>query len=107
MAAPPAASLITEAQSHGVILGTAAYLAPEQARGEALTAAADIFALGVTFYEIAARRHPFATEGYFTTVARILSEAAVAPSRFNPGVPPALDALILRMLEKNPRRGCR
>jgi tetratricopeptide (TPR) repeat protein len=103
MAAPPAASLITEAQSHAVILGTAAYLAPEQARGEALTSAADVFALGVTFYEIAARRHPFAGAGYFTTVARILSEAAVAPSRFNPDVPPALDTLILSMLEKDPR----
>ena len=103
MAAPPAASIITEAQSGAFIMGTAAYLAPEQARGEAITSAADIFALGITFYEIAARRHPFATGGYFATVARIVSEQAVAPSRFNPGIPPAFDALILRMLDKNPR----
>ena len=99
----PLGSLITEAQTGKVILGTAAYLAPEQARGEPITPAADIFAMGVMLYEIAARRHPFATDGYFTTVARILSEQAVAPSRFNAEVPPALDSLILRMLDKNAR----
>jgi predicted ATPase len=99
----PGGTLITEAETHAVILGTAAYLAPEQVRREPITPAADIFALGVTFYEIAARRHPFAAEGYFTTLSRIVSEAAVAPSRFNPEVPAALDDLILRMLDKNPR----
>ncbi len=103
MAAPHEPSFITEAQSRGVVLGTAAYLAPEQARGEPVTPAADIFALGVTLYEIAAGRHPFAGDGNLATVARILSEPAIAPSRFNPEVPPALDALILRMLDKNPR----
>ena len=103
-ASPLAATMITEAESGPFILGTAPYLAPEQARGEPITPAADIFALGVTFYEMAARRHPFGTGAYFTTIARILSDAPVAPSRFNPEVPAALDDLILRMLDKNPRQ---
>jgi predicted ATPase len=102
MPSPVGGTLITEAQSGPVILGTAAYLAPEQALGQPVTPAADVFALGVTLYEIAARRHPFATEGYFTTVARILSEAAVSPGRFNPAIPAPLDTLIVRMLEKDP-----
>lgn len=84
-------------------IGTVAYMSPEQARGETATGATDVFALGLVFYELATGRHPFAGGSTLGVVARMLSEMPVPASRFNPDLPPAVDALILRMLDKDPR----
>ncbi len=86
------------------VVGTAAYMSPEQARGLPVTGATDVFALGLVLYELATGRHPFTATGAFGVVARMLSELPVPPSRINPEVPAAVDALILRMLDKDPRR---
>jgi serine/threonine-protein kinase len=86
----------------GTILGTAAYLAPEQAAGEDVTAAADVYALGAVLYEAASGRPPFRGE----TPAELLAarqESVVVPlSERARGVPPALEELVMRCLARNP-----
>jgi eukaryotic-like serine/threonine-protein kinase len=89
------------AYSPEVLQGTLRYMSPEQARGESLTGATDIFSFGLVLYELAAGRHPFWAESPFDTLRAILAEERPAPpSSLNPQVPAALDALILAMLEK-------
>ncbi len=88
----------------GMIVGTAAYMSPEQARGEMAAPASDIFALGVVFYELATGEHPFKAETALGFLQAINSQAPLSPARLNPAVPAALDALIWRMLEKDLRR---
>jgi serine/threonine protein kinase len=90
----------------GLVVGTVAYMSPEQARGAAVDRATDIFALGLVFYELATGRHPFAAAGSSDgvgIVARMLSDDPLPPSRFAPQLSAAIDALILRMLDKDPR----
>ena len=79
-------------------------MAPEQARSSAVTGAADVFALGLVLYELAAGQHPFAADSNLAVLHRIASEAPVPASRANPAVPEALDALLTAMLEKEPRQ---
>jgi len=88
----------------GTVLGTFRYMAPEQARGEPVAGAADVFALGLVLYELATGRHPFAGTTPFGVVDAIVGEPALSPSRLNPEIPPALDSLILELLEKDPER---
>ena len=97
--APP----VTIHRTPGVLVGTASYMAPEQARGEAAGSAADVFALGIMLYELAAGQHPFAGANKVGTVARILSDDPVPPAHFNSDLPASVNALILRMLDKDPR----
>jgi len=87
----------------GTLLGTLAYLSPEQARTEMLQSATDIFSLGLVLYEAAAGRHPFAASSQFAIVNAIVTQNPVTPSRLNPEIPHALERLILAMLEKDPR----
>ncbi len=93
-------------------LGTLHYMSPEQARGEPVTSATDIFSLGVVLYELATARHPFGafkavkefrefqSDSRLGMMQAIISQSPAAPSLLNPEMPAALDALILRMLEK-------
>ena len=78
----------------GTVLGTAAYMSPEQARGTQAGPAADIFALGVVLYEMAAGRRPFVAPTSMGVLAAILSEQPAPLVRLNPAIPPALDALV-------------
>ncbi len=87
----------------GIILGTAAYMSPEQARGETVTSATDNFSLGLVFYELATGRHPFQANEQPGVFAAIISQPPLPPSRLNSALPAALDALILQMLEKDAR----
>ena len=99
------ATTITHASADtgpGVLLGTAAYMAPEQARGIPAGAPADVFALGVTLYEMVAGRRPFAGPSMPAVLAAILSEEPVPLARLNPSVPPVLANLVHRMLAKEP-----
>ena len=77
-------------------------MAPEQARGGRLGPPADVFALGIVLYEMAAGRRPFVAPSNLAVLAAILSERAVPLVRLNPAIPPVLDALVHRMLDKAP-----
>jgi len=87
----------------GSLVGSARYMSPEQARGENVSSPSDIFSLGMIFYEMATGRHPFATDSVLGTLNAITGQPAVGPSRLNPELPSAVEALILRMLEKDAR----
>jgi predicted ATPase/tRNA A-37 threonylcarbamoyl transferase component Bud32 len=93
----------TTATGPGVLLGSLRYMSPEQARGGVVESASDIFSLGILFYELATGHHPFAAESPLATVNAILSRAPVPPARLNPELPGDLDALIMQMLEPEPR----
>lgn len=86
----------------GATVGTAAYMAPEQIRGEPVSAATDLYAIGVVLFELLTGRLPFAIEHPVATMLVRLQQPAPAPSRFAYGIPPALDKAILRALAKAP-----
>ena len=86
----------------GSIMGTAQYLSPEQAQGHAVSAASDLYAIGIVLYEMLAGRVPFDGDTAVTIALKQVSEAPVPPSAYNPAVPPELDAIVLRALEKDP-----
>ena len=88
----------------GEVLGTVPYMSPEQARNEGVGPPSDVFALGVVFYEVLTGRHPFESGAAVAMVARMLSDTPVPPSRLVEDTPPELDALIGRMLDKEPHR---
>jgi predicted ATPase len=83
--------------------GTPLYMSPEQARGEPVDAATDIFSLGLVLYELATGQHPFRTDSEIGVLHAIVAQAPVPPSRLSPEVPASLDALIQHMLAKDPR----
>ena len=87
----------------GLVLGTLGYLSPEQARGEAVTTASDVFALGILLYELLTGQHPFHAPTPLAVLHSISTDAAVPPSRLGLDVPPALDQLVLECLQKEPR----
>ncbi len=87
----------------GVILGTAAYMAPEQARGSAVDKRADVWAFGVVFYEMLAGRRLFEGETVSDTLAAVLRQE-VDFSALPPATPPSVRRLLARCLERDPRR---
>src|SRR5205823_11116210 len=87
----------------GVVLGTVRYMSPEQTRGEPVAAASDVFSLGVVLYELTTGRHPFPADSHLATLDALRAQTPVPPALLNPEVPAPLDALVLQMLEKDPR----
>ena len=85
----------------GSIVGTVAYMSPEQVRGEPLDARTDIFSLGAVLYEMATGRQAFSGTTSGTIHDAILNRAPVAPARVNPDVPARLEDVIDRALEKD------
>jgi len=93
------ASEITQA---GSVMGTPHYLSPEQAQGQAVTAVSDLYSIGVMLYEALAGRAPFEAESAVAIAMKQVSHTPQRPSSINPAVTPALDAVVMRALEKDP-----
>jgi len=88
----------------GVIPGTAVYMAPEQARGEDLDPRSDIFSFGVVLYEMGTGQKPFRGTNIVTTLDAILHQKPVSPRSLNPALPPALEGVIGKAMEKDRSR---
>jgi beta-lactam-binding protein with PASTA domain len=86
----------------GSIMGTAQYLSPEQAQGHAVSAASDLYSVGIILYELLTGRVPFDGDSAVSIAMKQVTEAPVPPSVYVQTVPPELDAVVLRALEKDP-----
>ena len=93
----------SEITATGSVLGTAQYLSPEQAQGLEITAASDLYSVGVILYEALTGRVPFDAETPVAVALKQVSEQARPPSELNPAVPRSLDVVVLRALAKEPR----
>ena len=87
----------------GLAKGTLAYMAPEQLRGENIDTRVDIYAAGSLLYEMATAKRPHPHEYGPLLINAILNQAPAPPSTLNRGVTPALEAIILKALEKDPK----
>jgi serine/threonine protein kinase/tetratricopeptide (TPR) repeat protein len=85
----------------GDIFGTAVYMSPEQARGEDLDARTDIFSLGSVLYQMATGKKAFAGNNTVTTLEAVLNKKPIPPLKLNPKLPPDLQGIIGRAMEKN------
>ena len=97
------ASLATETLTgRGMIVGTVAYMAPEQAEGKPVDHRSDIFSLGIVLYELATGRRPFAGDSTVSLITSILRDTPAPISDLNPSMPREVERLIRRCLEKSP-----
>jgi beta-lactam-binding protein with PASTA domain len=92
----------SEMTETGSIMGTAQYLSPEQAQGHAVTATSDIYSIGVMLYEMLAGRLPFEGDSAVAVALKHLSEPPAPISQWRPDVHPALEAVVMAALAKDP-----
>src|SRR5215207_5266513 len=92
----------SEMTETGSIMGTAQYLSPEQAQGHAVTATSDIYSIGVMLYEMLAGRLPFEGDSAVAIALKHLSEPPAPISQWRPDVHPALEAVVMAALAKDP-----
>ncbi|HVE76166.1 MAG TPA: protein kinase [Actinomycetota bacterium] len=88
--------------TEGMMVGTVAYMSPEQATGKPFDVRTDLYSLGAMLYEMATGRPPFAGDDVVAVISQHLNTAPVSPSWHNSEIPPALEDLILRLLAKGP-----
>ena len=84
------------------ILGSAHYLSPEQASGKPVDGNTDIYSLGVVLYEMLTGRVPFEGETPIAVALKHVREKVAPPTRYNPSIPPLLEAVVMKALSKNP-----
>ena len=85
----------------GVVPGTAVYMSPEQARSEDLDPRSDLFSFGVVLYEMATGKKPFQGANVVTTLDAMLHQKPVAPRTLNPALPPQIEGIIGKAMEKD------
>ncbi len=86
----------------GTVLGTATYLSPEQAQGATVDHRTDVYSLGMVLYEMLAGRPPFVGDSPVAVAYQQLNQQAPPPSTHNSRVPPALDAVVMKAMAKDP-----
>jgi serine/threonine-protein kinase len=90
--------------SEGFIRGKAAYLAPETLEAKPIDGRVDIFSLGIVLHEMLTLKSLFESDTYMLTFRKILSLPIAPPSKTRPSVPPELDAIVMKALERDPAR---
>jgi serine/threonine-protein kinase len=93
---------VSEITQTGSVMGTPHYLSPEQAQGHDVTSVSDLYSIGVILYEALTGRVPFEGESAVAVAMKQVSQVPQRPSSINPQVSPALDAVVMRALEKDP-----
>jgi len=101
---PEAQTLLSTETRSGVVLGTPAYLSPEQAVGGAVDGRSDLFALGTLLYEAITGRTPFAGNSFIEIAANVLHVEPPRASKFNSSVPRELDFIVAKALAKKPNK---
>jgi beta-lactam-binding protein with PASTA domain len=92
----------SEMTETGSIMGTAQYLSPEQAQGQGVSAASDLYSVGVILYELLTGQVPFGGDSAVSIALKHVSEPVPPPSRLRPDMHPALEAVVMRALVKDP-----
>jgi serine/threonine-protein kinase len=98
------AATLAQQTTPGTVMGTVAYMSPEQARGEMVSHPSDVFALGIVLYELATGRHPFKAETLVGYLHAITLQEPQPLTQWKPELPAGLNDLILRMLCKDARQ---
>jgi serine/threonine-protein kinase len=97
------AAELTRLTEHGTVLGTAAYLSPEQAAGEEVTAATDIYSLGAVVYELLTGRVPFEFASLAELAAQQSGGVITPPRDLDPSIPEPVEAAVMHALARDPR----
>jgi len=96
------ARFATQVSNSGVLMGTPAYLSPEQIQGNAQDTRSDLFSLGIILYQMTTGVQPFSGSSVSAVCAQIVAIMPVPPSHHNPSLPAAFDRIVMRCLAKDP-----
>src|SRR2546423_14502011 len=98
----PEAKTDTQLTEEGYIVGTVAYMSPEQLKGQPIDTRSDLFSFGVMLYECAAGKPPFTGNSKIEISSKVLQVDPRKPSEVNPGIPKGLEKIILKAMAKDP-----